>query len=323
MGSAKPRVFVTRRLPDGAMARLANAELDLEVWPEDDPPARETLTARVGGVDGIVCLLTDAIDAQLLDAAGAQLRVVSQMAVGVDNIDLAACRARGVIVGHTPGVLSESTADLTLALMLATCRRLVEAADDVRAGRWRTWAPLGWAGLDLFGATVGIVGLGRIGQAVARRLSGFEVELLYNSRREISKIGTLRAERVTLDELLERADIVSLHVPLTDETRGLIDAAALARMKRGAILINTSRGEVVDQHALLAALEAERLGGAGLDVTTPEPLPQDHALLARRDVVVLPHIGSASRRTRERMADIAVDNLLAGLAGKPVVSPLG
>ncbi|MCA9670964.1 MAG: D-glycerate dehydrogenase [Myxococcales bacterium] len=318
------RVFVTRRLPEAAMARLEKASepsLDLDVWEGDEPPPPDVLHARVRGVDGIVCLLTDAIDEALLAAAGDTLRVVSQMAVGVDNIDLAACAARGVAVGHTPGVLSESTADLTLALMLATCRRVVEAAEDVRAGRWRSWSPLGWAGVDLYGATVGIVGLGRIGQAVARRLAGFNVTLLYSSRRALTKIGTLAVERVPLDELFERADIVSLHVPLTDETRGLVGEAALARMKRTAILINTARGEIVDQAALLAALDKGHIAAAGLDVTTPEPLPADHPLLARRDVVVLPHIGSASRRTRQRMADIAVDNLLAGLRGAPMQSP--
>lgn len=288
----------------------------LEVWPEAGPPPYRVLIERVAGCNGLLCLLTDRIDAALLDAAGPGLRVVSQMAVGVDNIDLAACTARGIPVGHTPGVLTEATADLTLALMLATARRLVEAANDVRAGRWRTWDPLGWVGPDLHGSTVGIIGLGRIGAAVARRLAGFGVSLLYHNPRPSLFADDLAATWVGFDELLARSDFVTLHCPYSPATHHLIDASALARMKPTAILVNTTRGGVVDQIALLEALATGRIAAAGLDVTTPEPLPPDHPLLSLANVVVLPHIGSASEPTRVRMAEMAVDNLLAGLQGR-------
>lgn len=314
----RPRVFVTRRLPEAAMSRLTVEPIILDVWPEPTPPPYDFLKERVRGCHGLLCLLTDRIDAEILDAAGPQLAVVSQMAVGVDNIDLEACTARRIPVGHTPGVLSEATADLTLALMLATARRLIEAANDVKAGRWRTWNPLGWVGSDLYGATVGIVGLGRIGAAVARRLRGFDVTLLYHNSRPSPRAEALGATWVEWRTLLERSDFITLHCPYTPKTHHLIDAEALQRMKSSAILINTARGGVVDQVALQKALQAGEIGAAGLDVTTPEPLPPDHPLLTLPNVVVLPHIGSASITARERMADIAVSNLLAGLKGDPL-----
>ncbi|NOX62033.1 MAG: D-glycerate dehydrogenase, partial [Chloroflexi bacterium] len=301
-----PTIFLTRRLPDPAMKRLAQVDIQLDLWPEPEPPPYETLVERTRGREGLLCLLTDRIDAHLLDEAGPQLRVVSQMAVGVDNIDLAACTARGIPVGHTPGVLTEATADLTLALMLATARRVVEAANDVKAGRWRTWDPLGWVGPDLHGSAVGIVGLGRIGAAVARRLRGFDVTLLYHNRHPSPRAVELGAAWVELDELLARSDFVTLHTPYTPETHHLIDARALALMKPSAILINTARGGVVDQDALIAALREGQIAAAGLDVTTPEPLPPDHPLLALPNALVLPHIGSASLPTRVRMAQMAV-----------------
>jgi len=311
-----PRVFLTRVLPEAARAPLLAAPIALDVWPEPGPPPYEALCERVAGCDGLLCLLTDRIDAALLEAAGPGLRVVSQMAVGVDNIDLAACTARGIPVGHTPGVLTEATADLTLALMLATARRLVEAANDVRAGRWRTWDPLGWVGPDLHGSTVGIIGLGRIGAAVARRLAGFGVTLLYHNPRPSPLAADLGATWVDFAELLARSDFISLHCPYSAATHHLIDASALAQMKPAAVLINTARGGVVDQTALVEALASGRIAAAGLDVTTPEPLPPHHPLLALPNVVVLPHIGSASLPTRVRMAEMAVENLLAGLAGR-------
>ena len=299
------------------MLRLQEeSELDLDIWPEPEPPEYSTLLRRVAGVDGLITMLTDRIDAQVLDAAGPQLRVVSQMAVGVDNIDLAACTARGIPVGHTPGVLSDAVADLTIGLMLATARRMMEAAEDVKQGRWRTWSPLGWVGPDLHGATVGIVGLGRIGAAVARRLRGFDAKLIYHNRHPSPYADEVGAQLVSMDELLARSDFVSLHCPYTPETHHLIDADALARMKSSAILINTARGGVVDQDALEAALRSGQIWAAGLDVTTPEPLPADHPLLSLPNVVVLPHIGSASLPTRIKMAHMTVDNLLAGLRGQ-------
>jgi len=309
-------IFVTRMLPEPAMARLKAAGLALDVWPEPGPPPYDELLRRVPGVHGLLTLLTDRIDARLLDAAGPQLRVISQMAVGVDNIDLAACTARGIPVGHTPGVLSDAVADLTIGLMIATARRFFEAHADMRAGRWTTWEPMGWTGPDLYGATVGIVGLGRIGEAVARRLQGFRVRLLYHNRRPNPRARELGAAYVTLDELLETSDFVTLHCPYTPETHHLIDAGALAKMKPTAILINTARGGVVDQDALVEALRSGQIWAAGLDVFTPEPLPPDHPLLALPNVTALPHIGSASIATRINMAQMAVDNLFAGLAGE-------
>ncbi len=303
---AQARVFVTRRLPGDALERL-QAEHEVEVWPERVPPPRAELLARAPRLEGLLSLLTDAVDAELMDAAP-NLRAISNYAVGVDNVDVEAATARGIPVGNTPGVLTESTADIALALMLGIARRLAEGETFVRAGRWATWEPGLMLGRDLHEATVGIVGFGRIGRAVGRRLEGFGCELLTTSR----------SGGVGLDELLERSDFVTLHCPLTPETRGLIDDEALARMKPTAYLVNTARGPVVDTDALARALHAGEIAGAALDVTDPEPLPGDHPLLDAPNLLVVPHVGSATHATRGRMADIAVDNLLSGLAGKPM-----
>jgi glyoxylate reductase len=297
-------VFVTRRLPGHAVERL-HANHDVEVWPDSMPPGREVLLSRAPRLEGLLALLTDPVDADLL-AAAPSLRAISNYAVGVDNVDLAAATERGIPVGNTPGVLTESTADLALALMLGIGRRIAEGDGYVRRGEWRTWDPGLLLGRDLHGATVGIVGLGRIGRAVARRCEGFDCELLHTSRRG----------GVALQELLERSDFVTLHAPLTRETRGLIDAVALGRMKPTAYLINTARGPLVDTRALVSALRAGQIAGAALDVTDPEPLPGDHPLLGAPGLLVVPHIASAAHATRERMADMAVDNLVAGLAGE-------
>ena len=300
------RVFVTRRLPGGALDRLS-AEHDVEVWPGPLPPPREDLLARAPELEGLLSLLTDPVDAELI-AAAPKLRAISNYAVGVDNIDVEAATARGIPVGNTPGVLTDTTADLAMALMLGMGRRLVEGDAYVRRGEWRTWEPGLLLGHDLHGATVGIVGFGRIGQAVARRLEGFECTVLHTSR----------SGGLTLEELLERSDFVSVHTPLTPETRGLIGEAALRRMKPTAYLVNTARGPVVDTDALVGALRAGEIAGAALDVTDPEPLPADHPLLDAPNLLVLPHLGSATHATRERMADMAADNLLAGLRGEPM-----
>ena len=300
------RVFVTRRLPGSALDRLS-AEHDVEVWPEQLPPGREELLARAPELEGLLSLLTDPVDAELIDAAPA-LRAISNYAVGTDNVDLDAASDRGIPVGNTPDVLTESTADLALALILGVSRRLVEGDAYVRRGDWHTWEPELLLGRDLHGATVGIVGRGRIGQAVGRRLEGFGCELLYTD------VGV----GVSLEELLDRSDFVTLHCPLTPDTRGLIDDEALGRMKATAYLVNTSRGPVVDNEALSRALHNREIAGAALDVTDPEPLPGDHPLLEAPGLLVLPHIASATHATRERMAEMAVDNLLAGLAGKPM-----
>ena len=300
------RVFVTRRLPGSALDRLS-AEHEVEVWPDQLPPGREELLARSRELEGLLSLLTDPVDAELIDAAPA-LRAISNYAVGTDNVDLDAASERGIPVGNTPDVLTESTADLAVALILAVSRRLVEGDAYVRRGDWHTWEPELLLGRDLHGATVGIVGRGRIGQAVGRRLEGFGCELLYTD------VGV----GVSLEELLDRSDFVTLHCPLTPDTRGLIDDEALERMKATAYLINTSRGPVVDTEALSRALHNREIAGAALDVTDPEPLPGDHPLLEAPGVLVMPHIASATHATRERMAEMAVDNLLAGLAGEPM-----
>jgi glyoxylate reductase len=300
------RVLVTRRLPGPALQRL-EAEHEVDVWPEPLPPPPDVLRARAAGAEGLLALITDRIDADLIDNCP-NLRVISNYAVGSDNVDVGAAAARGIPVGITPDVLTDATADLAFACLLAAARRLPEAMAAVREGEWKTWGPEWLLGYDVHGATLGIVGFGRIGRAVARRAEGFDMEVLHTGD-------------VPLAELLERADAVSLHVPLTPDTRHLINDAALARMKPTAVLVNTARGGVVDQEALARALHEGGIAAAALDVTDPEPLPADHPLLDAPNLLVLPHIGSATHRTRERMADIAVDNLLAGLAGEPLPHP--
>ncbi|MEM9453976.1 MAG: D-glycerate dehydrogenase [Myxococcota bacterium] len=317
MNDSLPLVLISRALPEGWLDRL-EGRCTMRVGDADTPGFDPTLLSALPRAEGILCLLTERIDAALLDRAPA-LRVVSNMAVGVDNIDVAACAARGIAVGNTPGVLTEATADLTLALLLAAARRLPQAAADARAGRWSTWSPTGWLGADLHGARLGIVGLGWIGEAVARRARGFGLEIVYASRTPRPEVeAMLGARPVSLGELLDTSDFVSLHVPLSPSTHHLINDAALRRMKPTAILINTARGAVVDPNALADALHAGRLAGAALDVTEPEPLPADHPLYACPNLLVVPHIGSATRGTRRRMAELAADNLLAGLAGEPL-----
>lgn len=315
------RLFLTRRLPGDGFARLSQQrEIDVDVWEGDFPPPHDALLARVAGAHGLLCLITDRIDAEVLDRAGPQLRAVSQMAVGVDNIDVPACAARGIAVGHTPGVLTETTADLAFALLLAGARRVVEAARYVQEGRWQTWTPLLLAGRDVHGATLGIVGFGAIGQAVTRRATGFGMRVLYWSRTPKPEIAAaVGAEFRPLPTLLEQSDFVSLHVALTPETHHLIDARALARMPPHALLVNTARGPIVDETALIDALRAGRLGGAALDVVETEPISLANPLLQMENVIVLPHIGSAGVATRTRMADIAVANLLAGIRGEPLL----
>jgi glyoxylate reductase len=300
------RVFVTRRLPGGALDRLA-AEHDVEVWPEQLPPGKGELLARAPELEGLLSLLTEPVDAELI-AAAPRLRAISNYAVGVDNVDLDAAAERGIPVGNTPGVLTDTTADLAVALMLGISRHLAEGDAYVRRGDWVTWETDLLLGHDLHGATVGIVGFGRIGQEVARRLEGFRCKVIHTSR----------SGGVPLEELLGRSDFVSVHCPLTPETRGLIGNEALGRMKPTAYLVNTARGPIVDTDALTHALKDGRIAGAALDVTDPEPLPAGHPLLDAPNLLVLPHLGSATHATRERMADMAVDNLLAGLAGKPM-----
>jgi glyoxylate reductase len=299
--------FVSRHVPGRALERLAD-EHDVEVWPGHLPPPYEELLEHVRAAEGLLSMLSDRVDANLIDAAP-KLRAIANYAVGYDNIDLQAAAARNIPVGNTPDVLTDATADLAFALLMAAARKLVEADAAVRAGDWETWEPERYLGADVHGASIGIVGFGRIGRAVAERAAGFEMRVLRTTR---------DSGRDELDDLLRQSDFVSVHAPLTPETHHLIDAHALATMKPSAILINTARGELVDQAALIRALNDGLIAGAALDTTTPEPLPPDDPLLQAPNLIVTPHIGSATRTARERMADLAVDNLLAGLAGEPM-----
>ncbi len=299
---------MTRRLPGPSLERLAAAH-ELDVWPHELPPSQEELLARAHSAHGLLTTLSDRIDAALIDACP-KLRAVVNYAVGSDNIDLAAAAARGIQIGVTPDVLTDATADLTWALLLAAARRLPEGAEAVRAGAWRTWEPAGFLGLELRGATLGVVGLGRIGRAVAERAPGFGMTVIHTSR----------SGGVRLSELLSRSDVISLHCPLTPQTRHLIDAGAFAAMKPTAILVNTARGALVDQPALLAALNDGGIAAAALDVTDPEPPPLEDPILRAPNLLLLPHVGSATRTARARMAQIAEENLLAALAGRAMPS---
>jgi glyoxylate reductase len=299
------RCFVTRELPGPALGRLREAH-DVDVWPGRMPPPHEELTRRAADAEGLLCLLTDRIDADLIDGCP-NLRAIANYAVGYDNIDLAAAAARQIPVGNTPDVLTDATADLAFALLLAAARRLPQATAAVTAGDWLTWEPARHLGYDVHGATLGIVGLGRIGRAVARRAAGFEMTVLHAGKGGIP-----------LGELLARSDFVSLHCPLTAETRHLIDAPALAQMRPTAILINTARGPIVDPVALRHALVDGNIAGAALDVTDPEPPSAHDPLLSAPNLIIAPHIGSATHSARERMATLAVENLLAALDGRPM-----
>lgn len=346
----KARVFVSRVIRDKGLD-LVKDFCQVDLWTDELPPPRAVLLERVRGVDGLLCLLTDRVDAELLDAAGPQLKVVSNHAVGVDNVDLKEATRRGVPVGNTPGILTDATADFAFALLLAAARRVVEGDRSVRNGEWKTWGPSILLGPDLMGATLGLVGYGRIGQAVARRASGFGMRVVYydpglqmqsgqksKRGRRTTRKGVLERfagqpvqrpeaetggaglsaspQPVSFDELLEQADFISLHTPLTSETRGLINAAAFAKMKPGAVLVNTARGPVVDQQALYHALKEKRIFAAALDVTDPEPLPMDSPLLELDNLIIAPHIASASFQSRDAMALLAAQNLIAGLKGE-------
>ncbi|MFA7406410.1 MAG: D-glycerate dehydrogenase [Anaerolineaceae bacterium] len=310
-------VFVTRHLTPLAEEKL-NIFCTPEYWPEDTPPPYEILLEKTHHVAGLICLLTDAIDARLINQAE-NLKVISQVAVGVDNIDLQAADSRGIPVGHTPDLLTDATADLTFALILAAARRLGEAIDYARSGRWQTWGLTTLLGESVHGATLGIIGMGRIGQALARRAQGFEMRILFT---DISghpeREQEFGATRVTLETLLKESDIISLHVPLTPSTAGMIGADQLKSMKPHAVLVNAVRGPVIDTDALVLALETGQIGYAALDVTDPEPLPPTHPLYKLPNALILPHIGSATRPTRDQMSLLAVDNLIAGLQGKPL-----
>ena len=310
-----PRVLVTRRIPQAGLDPLRGA-CDVDLLDGELPPDRETLLSRIRGCGGLLCLLTDTVDAEVIESAGPGLEVISNYAVGFDNIDLAAATRARIPVGNTPGALTETTADLAFALMMAAARRLAEGSRFAREGRWRTWSPQLLLGSDVHGATLGIAGMGRIGRALARRAAGFSMRVLAFDPVPGGGEDVPGTVRVEWPELLARADFLSLHVPLTAATRHMIDARSLGAMKPTAILVNTSRGGVVDHAALADALARGVIGGAALDVTEPEPLPAGHPLYALDNCLVVPHLGSATVATRDRMAVMAAENLLAGLRGE-------
>ena len=315
---SRPRVFITRLIPSAGLQLIQQA-CQIDLWPEQLPPSRQQLLEHVRGIDGLLCLLTDRIDGEIMDAAGPQLKVISNHAVGFDNIDIPAATARRIPVGNTPGILTESTADFTFALLLAAARRVVEGAENVRSGGWKTWDPLGLLGADVHGATLGLVGFGRIGQAVARRAAGFGMRILYHDPSPLPDItGLPPVTAATFDHLLAESDFVSIHTPLNAQTRSLFSTAAFERMKPTAILINTARGPVIDQAALHHALKTRRIAFAAIDVTDPEPLPLDSPLLELDNLLITPHIASASTATRQKMATMAAANLLAGLLDQPL-----
>jgi glyoxylate reductase len=319
---SRPKVFLARRLPDEARSLVA-AACDVDEWPDEAmPPPRDELLRRVANAEGVLSLLTDRIDQALLDAAP-RLRVVANMAVGYDNVDVAALTRRGVLLTNTPDVLTETTADLVWALMLASARRIVEGSAAIKAGGWGTWSPLFMTGYDVHGATLGLVGAGRIGSAVLRRAQGFGMPLLYHNRRPSPALEAETGARyVPFEQLLRAADFVVSMVPLTDETRGLFGAAQFALMKPTAVFVNAARGPVVDEAALIEALKAGRPWAAGLDVFEREPIGADHPLASLPNATIVPHIGSATIRTRTAMAVLAARNLVTGLTGGDVPTPV-
>ena len=317
----KPKVFITRELPPQALNRILPV-CDTEVWQDELPPPRDLLMSKVRDLDGLLSLLTDKIDAALMDNAP-KLKVVSNCAVGFDNIDVPAATQRGIAVGHTPGVLTETTADFAFALLMSAARRIVEGDRYVRAGKWKTWGLTVLLGQDIFDATLGLLGLGRIGAAMAKRAQGFNMRVLYyDPCRRPDLEEQLSITYADLDTVVRQADFLSIHTPLTQETRHLINADVLRKMKKTAILVNTSRGPVVDQSALYVALRDGVIAGAALDVTDPEPIPMDDPLLTLENCIIAPHIASASVATRMRMATMAVENLLAGLRGEKLPNPV-
>lgn len=310
-----PKVYVSRRIQDAGLL-LLKGRVEFEVWEEIGPVERGVLLEKGAAADGLLVTLSDRIDEELLSRCP-RLKVVGNYAVGYDNIDVNAATKRGVLVTNTPDVLTNATADIAFALLLASARRVVEANEFLRSGDWVTWHPNLLLGADVSGSTLGIVGMGKIGQAVARRAKGFDMEILYVNRSPKPEIEqTLGARRVALEELLAASDFISLHCPLNEETRGLIGEEELRAMKRTAFLINTSRGPVLDQKALFKACSEGWIGGAGLDVFEKEPVPLDEPLLALKNVTTLPHLGSATIKAREGMARKAAENVLAALEGR-------
>ncbi|MCM3080211.1 2-hydroxyacid dehydrogenase [Brevibacillus invocatus] len=313
----RPSVYITRRIPDSTLEKISEV-CQVEMWEEEDVPVpRDVLEEKIENIDGLFCLLTETIDEALLQKAK-QLKVISNMAVGYNNIDLDAATEKGIFVTNTPGVLTETTADLTFALLMATARRIVEASDFLREGSWKTWSPMLLTGQDVYGATLGIIGMGRIGESLAKRAKGFDMRILYHNRsRKEEAEKTWGIEYADLDSLLRESDFVCVMTPYTEETRNLIGERELSLMKNSAILINTARGGIVNEAALYEALKQNKIWAAGIDVFEQEPVSPDHPLLTLPNVVTLPHIGSASIQTRTRMAELAAANLIQGVMGKP------
>ncbi len=317
--SDKPKVFVTREIPAAGLEKVV-AACNADVWSEHLPPSRELLLERIAGCDGVLSLLTEKVDAEFMDAAGPQLKVISNFAVGYNNIDIDEATRRGIRVGNTPDVLTDATADMAFALLMSASRRIVEGQDYIRAGKWQTWEPLGHIGVDLVGRTVGIVGMGRIGYAMAKRChGGFGMKILYHDNYRSEKAEQdFGATQVDIDTLLKDSDFVSVHTDLNETTNGMFNASAFGKMKDTAVFINSARGPIHNQKDLHAALKNGEIFAAGLDVTDPEPILMDDPLLGLPNCVIAPHIASATVSSRNGMAEIAADNLIAGLNGEPL-----
>ncbi len=314
---SKPKVFVARKMAPEALDKIASAT-EMELWEGELPPPRDVYLEKVRGIDGLLSILTDKIDAEIMDAS-LGLKVISNMAVGFDNIDVPAATSRGILVGNTPGVLTETTADFAFTLLMAAARRVVSGDKYTRRGDWKTWGPMILLGYDVHHATLGIIGSGRIGMEMAKRARGFDMKVIYHDvvRRKPEEEAALGLEYVpNLEELLSRADFVTVHVPLTPDTRHMISTREFAAMKPTAVLVNSARGPVVDPKALYEALKSGQIFAAGLDVTEPEPILMDDPLLTLDNIVIAPHIASGSVATRTKMANMAAANLLAGLKGE-------
>jgi glyoxylate reductase len=308
----KPKVYITRKIPESIVRKIEEI-CEVRMWHEEEKPVpREILEREIEDIDGLFCLLTETIDKKLLEKVN-RLKVISNMAVGYNNIDIESAKERGITVTNTPGVLTETTADLTFALIMATARRLIESSAYLRNGSWETWSPMQLAGQDIYGATLGIIGMGRIGEALVKRARGFDMNIVYHNRsRKREAEQELGLEYVEMDTLLQNSDFVCVLTPYTPETKDLIGERELSLMKNTAIIINTARGGIVNEEALYSALKNKTIWAAGLDVFEDEPVSLDHPILTLPNVVTLPHIGSASIQTRMKMAELAADNLILG-----------
>jgi len=311
----KEKVFITRRIPEKGI-ELLQKQYEVEVWSDEEPIPRDILLSKIQNFGGLVCMLSDKIDKELMDQAP-KLKVIANYAVGFDNIDVKYASKKGIKVGNTPGVLTETTADLAFSLLMAASRRITEAVEYVKAGKWHTWGPRLLLGYDVWGSTLGVIGFGRIGQAMARRGVGFGMKVLYHSRTPKPEAEeAMDVEYASLDEIYSQSDYISLHTNLNESSKGLIDKKALNQMKSNCILINTARGAVINTEDLIDALETGKIAGAGLDVTDPEPIPSDSKLLKLNNCIVVPHIGSASYATRSKMSVMAAENVIAALSGE-------